>query len=50
VDKAVGSLRFARSEKLITNLGGKTILEIAEEQGISLPYDCRSGICGQCKD
>ena len=49
MDRAVGSLRFARSEKLITDLGGKTILEIAEEQGISLPYDCRSGICGQCK-
>jgi ferredoxin-NADP reductase/DMSO/TMAO reductase YedYZ heme-binding membrane subunit len=49
VANAVGSLRFARSEKLITNLGGKTVLEIAEEQGISLPYDCRAGICGQCK-
>jgi ferredoxin-NADP reductase len=49
VDKAAGSLRFARSEKLITNPGGKTILAIAEEQGIYFPYDCRSGICGQCK-
>jgi ferredoxin-NADP reductase/DMSO/TMAO reductase YedYZ heme-binding membrane subunit len=48
-ENAVGSLRFARSEKLITDLGGKTILEIAERHGISLPYDCRSGICGQCK-
>jgi ferredoxin-NADP reductase len=43
------TLRFARSEKLVTNLGRKTILETAEEHGISLPYDCRSGICGQCK-
>jgi glycine betaine catabolism B len=49
VDNAPGSLRFARSKKLITDLGGKTILEIAEAHGISLPYDCRSGICGQCK-
>jgi len=48
-DKAAGSLRFARSERLITDLGGKTILEIAEQQGIPLPYDCRAGICGQCK-
>jgi ferredoxin-NADP reductase/DMSO/TMAO reductase YedYZ heme-binding membrane subunit len=49
VDKPVASLRFARSDKLITDVGGKTILEIAEQKGISLPYDCRSGICGQCK-
>jgi ferredoxin-NADP reductase len=48
-DSAAGTLRFARSAKIITDLGGKTILEIAEEQGIILPYDCRSGICGQCK-
>jgi ferredoxin-NADP reductase/DMSO/TMAO reductase YedYZ heme-binding membrane subunit len=49
VDQTAATLRFARSEKLVTNPGRKTILEIAEEQGISLPYDCRSGICGQCK-
>jgi ferredoxin-NADP reductase/DMSO/TMAO reductase YedYZ heme-binding membrane subunit len=48
-DETAATLRFARSEKLVTHLGRKTILEIAEEQGISLPYDCRSGICGQCK-
>ena len=49
VDQTAATLRFARSEKLVTDLGSKTILEIAEEHGISLPYDCRSGICGQCK-
>jgi ferredoxin-NADP reductase/DMSO/TMAO reductase YedYZ heme-binding membrane subunit len=43
------TLSFAKSDKLVTDLGRKTILEIAEEHGISLPYDCRSGICGQCK-
>lgn len=28
---------------------GRTILELAEGQGIGIPYDCRSGICGRCK-
>src|SRR5262249_59668364 len=48
-EQEAATLRFARSEKLVTDLGRKTILEIAEEHGISLPYDCRAGICGQCK-
>jgi len=26
-----------------------TVLEAAEECGVSIPYECRSGICGQCK-
>jgi ferredoxin-NADP reductase/DMSO/TMAO reductase YedYZ heme-binding membrane subunit len=26
-----------------------TILEAAEECGVALPFECRSGICGQCK-
>ena len=25
------------------------ILEAAEDLGIELPYECRSGVCGQCK-
>jgi glycine betaine catabolism B len=43
------TLQFARSGNTVSHLGGKTILEIAEDQGIEIPYDCRSGICGQCK-
>jgi ferredoxin-NADP reductase/DMSO/TMAO reductase YedYZ heme-binding membrane subunit len=26
-----------------------TVLEAAEDCGIALPFECRSGICGQCK-
>jgi glycine betaine catabolism B len=43
------TLRFARSGNTVTHLAGKTILEIAEDHGVEIPYDCRSGICGQCK-
>ena len=31
----------------ITN--GLTVLEAAEDAGVDIPYECRSGICGQCK-
>ena len=27
----------------------ETILEAAEAAGVDLPWECRSGICGQCK-
>jgi ferredoxin-NADP reductase len=43
------TLQFARSGNTVTHLAGKTILEIAEDHGVEIPYDCRSGICGQCK-
>lgn len=49
LDTSTATLQFARSGKTLTDLGGKTILELAEENGIDIPYDCRSGICGQCK-
>ena len=26
-----------------------TVLEAAEESGVAIPFECRSGICGQCK-
>jgi len=26
-----------------------SLLEAAEEMGIQLPFECRSGVCGQCK-
>ncbi len=43
------TLAFRKSGKTISETGGRTVLELAEEHGVALPYDCRSGICGQCK-
>jgi glycine betaine catabolism B len=28
---------------------GRTVLEAAEDVGVNINYNCRSGICGQCK-
>jgi ferredoxin-NADP reductase/DMSO/TMAO reductase YedYZ heme-binding membrane subunit len=46
---STSSIRFARSNKRLAGVGTRTVLELAEAQGIALPYDCRSGVCGQCK-
>jgi ferredoxin len=43
------SIHFALSNKRLAGVGTGTVLELAEALGISLPYDCRSGVCGQCK-
>jgi ferredoxin len=47
--EGVRSLRFARTEKSIQLTNGLTVLEAAEECGVDIPFECRSGICGQCK-
>src|SRR5262249_54367898 len=46
---STSTIRFARSNKRLPGVGTKTVLELAESQGIARPYDCRSGVCGQCK-
>src|SRR5262245_41687615 len=46
---SASSIRFARSNKRLAGVGTRTVLELAESLGIALPYDCRSGVCGQCK-
>lgn len=42
-------VRFERSGQVVEAAPDKTILETAEEAGVSIPFECRSGICGQCK-
>ena len=40
---------FRRAGRAIESPPGQTVLEAAEDAGVSIPYECRSGICGQCK-
>jgi len=42
-----GMVQFARSGEVAEANG--TLLEAAEDLGVEIPFDCRSGICGQCK-
>jgi ferredoxin len=42
-------VHFSRSGKSNALSPDTTVLEAAEEIGLELPYECRSGICGQCK-
>jgi ferredoxin-NADP reductase/DMSO/TMAO reductase YedYZ heme-binding membrane subunit len=41
-------VHFKRSGKKV-DLVGLTVLEAAEDNDIEIPFECRSGICGQCK-
>ena len=49
VNGAAPSVRFERSGKSTEVPAELTVLEAAEECGVSIPFECRSGICGQCK-
>jgi len=55
IDPAVGpvagdvaSVRFQRAGRTC-EAAALTVLEAAEDAGVALPFECRSGICGQCK-
>jgi ferredoxin-NADP reductase/DMSO/TMAO reductase YedYZ heme-binding membrane subunit len=48
-DKTAPTLTFARSVKSAPLTTEKTLLEISEEAGINIDFECRSGICGRCK-
>ncbi|HEY8145837.1 MAG TPA: 2Fe-2S iron-sulfur cluster-binding protein [Kofleriaceae bacterium] len=43
------SVLFERSGKSTEVPHELTVLEAAEECGVAIPFECRSGICGQCK-
>jgi ferredoxin-NADP reductase/DMSO/TMAO reductase YedYZ heme-binding membrane subunit/ferredoxin len=48
-DGAEFSLRVQGSATDIKLLADESILEGAERCGIEIPFECRSGVCGQCK-
>jgi len=43
------NVRFQRAGKTAELPSDLTVLEAAEEAGVAIPFECRSGICGQCK-
>ena len=43
------TVRFSRTASSIQVDTDTTILEASESVSIEIPYECRSGICGQCK-
>ena len=42
-------MTFALSAKSALLSPEKTLLELAEQTGLNIAYECRSGVCGQCK-
>jgi ferredoxin-NADP reductase/DMSO/TMAO reductase YedYZ heme-binding membrane subunit len=42
------SVQFLRAGKS-AEASDLTVLEAAEDAGVTIPFECRSGICGQCK-
>jgi ferredoxin-NADP reductase/DMSO/TMAO reductase YedYZ heme-binding membrane subunit len=46
---SVPTIHFKRSGTTADLPGGSTILEAAEQAGVDLLFECRAGICGQCK-
>jgi ferredoxin len=48
-DGEPATVRFQRTGKSAETPGGLTVLEAAEDAGVAIPFECRSGICGQCK-
>jgi ferredoxin-NADP reductase len=48
-NEGMPAVTFRRSMKTADLPEDRTILEAAEDAGVDIPFECRSGICGQCK-
>ena len=46
---AVYQIRFRKSDTDAASAVDESILEAAEACGVNIPYECRAGVCGQCK-
>lgn len=49
VEGQLATVTFTKSGQMADIESTVTILEAAEQAGVALPFECRSGICGQCK-
>jgi ferredoxin-NADP reductase len=45
---AVETIEFVRSQKTCASSAGSTLLELAEANGVQIPFGCRQGDCGTC--
>ena len=48
-DGPSASVVFTRTGRTVELSSDSSVLEAAEDNGIEFPFECRSGICGQCK-
>ena len=48
-DGAMASVAFKRTGRTADLSPEQSVLEAAEDAGVEIPFECRSGICGQCK-
>ena len=39
---------FIHSGKVCQATAGSTLLDLAEKNGVQIPYGCRQGLCGAC--
>ncbi|MCU1247582.1 MAG: hybrid-cluster NAD(P)-dependent oxidoreductase [Edaphobacter sp.] len=46
--RTVETVVFIHSEKVCQASTGGTLLELAEKNGVQIPYGCRQGLCGTC--
>ncbi|HMH12023.1 MAG TPA: iron-sulfur cluster-binding domain-containing protein [Edaphobacter sp.] len=45
---ATETLVFLHSKRVCQASAGSTLLELAEKNGVQIPYGCRQGLCGTC--
>ncbi len=48
-DELAHDVTFEQQDVVVSVPRRLTLLEAAEESGVDIPFECRSGICGQCK-
>jgi ferredoxin-NADP reductase len=46
--RPVATVVFMRSEKVCEMSAGSTLLDLAEQNDVQIPYGCRQGLCGTC--